>query len=607
MKHIRLILIIVLSSYSNSILFSQEVFDSSLFTFRETLYFDLNKYALVDSNITKLKTLLSRGQQKEDLLFYIEAHTDDIGSIASNIELSRKRKESVSNYLLQSGINKEKIISHYHGESKPAVNKQDALSRQLNRRVIIDVLMNQKFRYLTGQIIDPEINEGIPGTVEMHSKIAHSSTETDKDGNFKIAAPINGKSYLNFFAREYFFESRIIDPKRHKNGMKVPLKKLSVGSSITLQDLNFIGNKNILIPSSRPVLYKLSKFMELNYSTCIELSGHINSYGEPKDPKADLSIARSLIIYEELKNSGIHEERMMAKGYGDSAKLFVKPQNQKEMQDNRRVEIMIVDCDSIKTLRNDTLVNPIRFRNIVENRNYNEETLQEELKYYYHGYKSEILFQVKVLKEKGEDPSKFTYAQLLKDGQISKYGPDQVATALREIYDKDQSLRMQLKDIEEEYGYQSLEVKQHWQKINKTDSLNLVEVKMILDKRGWLGPEEVSEKGSAALFLVIQHSDLKTQLEYLPMIRKAAIRGDVNRQELALLEDRVALRRGKKQIYGSQIHRDQETGTHYIAPLLNPETVNARRATVGLGPIEEYIRNWDLDWDIELQRLKKDK
>lgn len=564
---------------------SQEVFDSSVVTFSETLYFDLNKHALSDSNVTKLKTLLSNRQQKKDLLFYIEAHTDDIGSNASNLILSKKRKQSVYDYLLQNGIEKEQIISYYHGENKPAVDKKDALSRQLNRRVVVDVLTKQKFRYLKGQIVDPDKNEGIKGTVEMHSKITNSSTETDDNGNYKIAASIKGKSYLNFFAENYFFESKIINPKRYKNGLKVPLKKLSIGSSITLQDLNFVGNQNILIPSSRPVLYKLSKFMELNYSTCIELSGHINTYGEPYDQKADLSIARSLIIYEELINHGINHQRMIAKGYGDSKKIYIRPENKEQQQANRRVEILIVDCDSIKTLKNDTLVNPIRFRNIVENRNYNEVTLDEELKYYYHGYRSEILFQVRLLKNKGEDPSKFTYAQLLKDGQKSKYAPNQIATTLREIYDKDQSLRIQLDSIEREFGVNSDELKQHWKKINETDSLNLIHVKEILAKRGWPGPEEVSDKGSAALFLVIQHSDLKTQLEYLPMMRKAAMKGDANKQDLALLEDRIALRQGKKQIYGSQIHRDKKTGSHYIAPLLNPDKVNTRRATVGLGPI----------------------
>ena len=66
---------------------------------------------------------------------------------------------------------------------------------------------------------------------------------------------------------------------------------------------------------------------------------------------------------------------------------------------------------------------------------------------------------------------------------------------------------------------------------------------------------------------------------------------------LALLEDRVSLRKVGKQIYGSQIGKDQETGEYFISPLEDPENVDKRRAEVGLGPIADYISNWNLTWD----------
>jgi hypothetical protein len=38
--------------------------------------------------------------------------------------------------------------------------------------------------------------------------------------------------------------------------------------------------------------------------------------------------------------------------------------------------------------------------------------------------------------------------------------------------------------------------------------------------------------------------------------------------------------------------------------LLDPENVNKRRASVGLGTLEEYVKNWDMKWDVE--QYKKD-
>ena len=88
------------------------------------------------------------------------------------------------------------------------------------------------------------------------------------------------------------------------------------------------------------------------------------------------------------------------------------------------------------------------------------------------------------------------------------------------------------------------------------------------------------------------------------MMRDAVKNGKVNGSSLALLEDRVALRQGKKQIYGSQIARDPETQTHYVLPLDDPDNVDKRRAEVGLEPLANYVIRWQIKWDIE--QYKKD-
>ena len=67
---------------------------------------------------------------------------------------------------------------------------------------------------------------------------------------------------------------------------------------------------------------------------------------------------------------------------------------------------------------------------------------------------------------------------------------------------------------------------------------------------------------------------------------------------IALLEDRVALRKGKKQIYGSQIGI-YENGTYYVDDLEDPDNVDKRRAEVGLGPLAAYIQHWNLTWNVD--------
>lgn len=167
------------------------------------------------------------------------------------------------------------------------------------------------------------------------------------------------------------------------------------------------------------------------------------------------------------------------------------------------------------------------------------------------------------------------------------------------IYQDDQSVRRQISEVEKKFGRDSKEMKAHWRTINKTDSKNLIKIQKILDEKGWLGRDVIGGQGNSTLFLVIQHSPLQIQQKYLPMMRGAVKNNNAQPSSLALLEDRVALGTGKRQIYGSQIGRDRGTGEYYVLPIKDPENVDKRRAEVGLGTIQEYINNWNISWDVK--------
>lgn len=180
----------------------------------------------------------------------------------------------------------------------------------------------------------------------------------------------------------------------------------------------------------------------------------------------------------------------------------------------------------------------------------------------------------------------------------------QLVTILDTIFQEDQTYRKQIMEVEKKYGRNSEEMKAHWEFINEKDSVNLTKIKGILDERGWLGPDIVGQQGSTTLFLVIQHADLKTQEKYLPMMREAAKKGNARPEHLALLEDRVAIGKGERQIYGSQVGRDQQSGEYYLLPMIDPDNVDKRRSEVGLGSIQDYISRWGMTWNVEDYKKK---
>jgi hypothetical protein len=184
--------------------------------------------------------------------------------------------------------------------------------------------------------------------------------------------------------------------------------------------------------------------------------------------------------------------------------------------------------------------------------------------------------------------------QLVKNKQCTM--PD-LAVELKQILFEDQYYRIKIDSIEKNLGIQSAERTELSRIINEKDSISQIRVQQILDQYGWLGPKEVGEQGSSALFLVIQHSRLPTQEKYLPMIRQAVIDGKAKGGSLALLEDRVNMRKGKKQIYGSQVQRPKGSTEYRLYPIQDAKNVDKRRAEVGLGPLADYVTHWKIIWD----------
>jgi len=176
----------------------------------------------------------------------------------------------------------------------------------------------------------------------------------------------------------------------------------------------------------------------------------------------------------------------------------------------------------------------------------------------------------------------------------------QLAARLDSIYNDDSRYRLQSIEIEKKAGYESKERLALVDLTNKQDSLNLIKVQAIIAEHGWPGQESIGEKGVSALFLVIQHADLAIQLKYLPLMKDAAAKGNLSASRLAILEDRIAVRQGRKQVYGSQLSGMNQATKHYgVSPIEDPEHVDERRKKAGLIPLAQYLLQWDIIWNVE--------
>lgn len=176
---------------------------------------------------------------------------------------------------------------------------------------------------------------------------------------------------------------------------------------------------------------------------------------------------------------------------------------------------------------------------------------------------------------------------------------DSLSKILERIYSDDQQYRNRLGYLQQKHGYNSPEMRIVLDSMRAKDSVNVIMVSRILDEYGWLGPGVVGASGNRALFLVIQHADLDVQLKYLPLVRSAVKTENAKAGSLALLEDLIAVRQGLDQIYGSQIGWNKIDKTHFLFPMIDPDKLDERRLAVGLPPIESYLQNFGMSWDLQ--------
>lgn len=130
-------------------------------------------------------------------------------------------------------------------------------------------------------------------------------------------------------------------------------------------------------------------------------------------------------------------------------------------------------------------------------------------------------------------------------------------------------------------------------RMNAIDADNTERMRAIVRQYGWPGLGLVGKDGTNAAFLLVQHSaDLAFQKEMLPLIEKSYKSGELSGQEYALLLDRVLVREGRPQVYGTQAKRFEEwkDGEPVPAPIEDEANVDKRRAEVGLMPLSEYLK-----------------
>jgi uncharacterized protein DUF6624 len=124
----------------------------------------------------------------------------------------------------------------------------------------------------------------------------------------------------------------------------------------------------------------------------------------------------------------------------------------------------------------------------------------------------------------------------------------------------------------------------------RTDSANTAWLKTYVERWGWPTAQHVGREGVEVAFLIVQHATQDTAFmrAMLPAIERAYRRGDLEGGAVAMLTDRLEVKAGRPQIYGTQL--SLKDGRWVLDPIADSATVDARRQRLGLPPLADYLR-----------------
>ena len=104
------------------------------------IFFEYKKTNLNKDSKSELDRLASLMNRYPTLKIEVSGHTDNVGDEEYNLDLSLRRAMAVMDYLVENGINRDRMVSKGYGFSKPVESNDTEWGRQRNRRSEIKIL-----------------------------------------------------------------------------------------------------------------------------------------------------------------------------------------------------------------------------------------------------------------------------------------------------------------------------------------------------------------------------------------------------------------------------------------------------------------------------------
>ncbi len=146
------------------------------------------------------------------------------------------------------------------------------------------------------------------------------------------------------------------------------------------------------------------------------------------------------------------------------------------------------------------------------------------------------------------------------------------------------------------YGTDSKEVQLLRDSMAYHDSINEIKLINFIESNGIVSQNQVGTQGIISFFLILNITDTSVRMNYLPLVEEAFEKQKISARSYATYVDILQMDKGLHQIYGTRFEFVDSTEKFDFLPVQNPESLEERRAEIGLMPMKKYARLMGLRW-----------
>lgn len=337
------------------ILFSVIVFGQEQQQHVFSIYFKVNSDLVSAEAMQKIRSEILEIGTSNIREIKIRGHADSDAADTFNIHLSKKRAASTKNYLTLQGVPLSIITIEALGETEP-ISEIKSLNRRAEITLVYDYLFHtqnqaDKKYVVKGRVVNFNSGRTLATNFVIEDQKLNIFQSTKADGLFMLSVTPNRNIAITFSKENFLSQTLLVDKGLFKNlkndtlYLEVKLKPIVVVEKIVFENIFFFSDSDSLKPESQAGLLKLFDLLNADKTLCVEIQGHMSCpISRPmnfyqKRYNHELSHKRARTVYRYLLKKGIPGNQLTFKGMGNSNMIFPEPQNEKEADKNKRVEV----------------------------------------------------------------------------------------------------------------------------------------------------------------------------------------------------------------------------------------------------------------------------